>query len=384
MRRKKSLKKRILIIIAHYLPGYKDGGPVRSIQNLTDRLGTEYDFYVLTEDRDRGDTEAYSGINHEDWNQIGNAKVWYVRPGGFTKATIYEKALGMDIVYLCGCFNDYARVALRLKKQKRIKARLIIASMGLFAPGAFHIKYMKKKVYVELLKATGYFKDVEWSATDEHEGKDIYKRIGKNILCHYAQDIPRKIECVTINEETEEAGLRIIFLSRISLEKNLHYALEILKELKGNICFDIYGAKVNEAYFEECGNKIKELPSNIICRYCGEIRPEDVIDTFSQYQVFFFPTKGENYGHVIFEAMAGGCIPVISDRTPWSEIDTRKIGWTIPLEEREKYKEVLQELVNMGAARLREKRMLVADYIENYSKNIDCQGYRDMFDKCIF
>lgn len=32
-------KRRILILNGRYLPGYKDGGPVRSIKNLTDRLG---------------------------------------------------------------------------------------------------------------------------------------------------------------------------------------------------------------------------------------------------------------------------------------------------------------------------------------------------------
>ena len=42
----------ILIIMGRYLPGYKDGGPVRSIKNLTDFLGKEYNFKILTCDRD--------------------------------------------------------------------------------------------------------------------------------------------------------------------------------------------------------------------------------------------------------------------------------------------------------------------------------------------
>ena len=31
--------------------------------------------------------------------------------------------------------------------------------------------------------------------------------------------------------------------------------------------------------------------------------------------------KVKNYGHVIFEALAGGCIPIISDQTPWNDIE---------------------------------------------------------------
>ena len=51
-----------------------------------------------------------------------------------------------------------------------------------------------------------------------------------------------------------------------------------------------------------------------------------VIETFSKYDVFLFPTKGENYGHVIFEALAGGCIPIISDQTPWNDIEQAGCG----------------------------------------------------------
>ena len=40
-------RKDILIIMGRYLPGYKDGGPVRSIKNLTDFLGREYNFKFL-------------------------------------------------------------------------------------------------------------------------------------------------------------------------------------------------------------------------------------------------------------------------------------------------------------------------------------------------
>ena len=64
-------KKDILIITGRYLPGYKDGGPVRSIKNLTDFLGDEYNFKLLTCDRDHGDKESYPNIKVNDWNAVG-------------------------------------------------------------------------------------------------------------------------------------------------------------------------------------------------------------------------------------------------------------------------------------------------------------------------
>jgi len=48
---------RILILTDYYLPGYKGGGPMRTLSTMVDRLGDEYRFRVLTRDRDLGDTE---------------------------------------------------------------------------------------------------------------------------------------------------------------------------------------------------------------------------------------------------------------------------------------------------------------------------------------
>ena len=109
--------RKILIIMGRYLPGYKDGGPVRSIKNLIDRLGNEYDFHILTADRDHGDEQPYLSIKVREWNPVGNAKVFYVEPCGFNEETVLNCAKGMDMIYICGSFNEYARTTLKLKKK---------------------------------------------------------------------------------------------------------------------------------------------------------------------------------------------------------------------------------------------------------------------------
>lgn len=49
--------RKILILAGRYLPGYKDGGPLRTLINLTDALGDEYEFYIACFDRDQGETQ---------------------------------------------------------------------------------------------------------------------------------------------------------------------------------------------------------------------------------------------------------------------------------------------------------------------------------------
>jgi glycosyltransferase involved in cell wall biosynthesis len=80
-------------------------------------------------------------------------------------------------------------------------------------------------------------------------------------------------------------------------------------------------------------------------RYEGEIEHERVRQVFAEHDLFLFPTLGENYGHVIFEALASGCPVLISDQTPWRNLESEGVGWAIPLAETERFQSVLQQCV---------------------------------------
>ena len=69
---------RILIVVGRYLPGFRAGGPIRSIANTVDWLGDEFEFQIVTADRDIGDKCPYPGIRRDDWQMVGKGQVRYV------------------------------------------------------------------------------------------------------------------------------------------------------------------------------------------------------------------------------------------------------------------------------------------------------------------
>ena len=368
--------RKILIVMGRYLPGYKDGGPVRSIKNLVDRLGTEYEFHILTVDRDHGDTEAYPSIQCDTWNQVGDAMVWYVKPGGFKREVVSKLAAEVDLVYVCGCFNDYARTVMTLKKDGQIQVPVVIASMGLFSPGAFRIKYPKKKAYVTVLRLMGYFKNIAWSATSEEEAKDIRRHVGQDAKCYLAEDLPRKPIDITREASSDEGTCKIIFLSRISRKKNLTHAAEILtawgqRYPNQEIVFDVYGTKEDLAYVEECEEKLNALPTNVHYMYCGVAPAEEIIETFAKYDVFLFPTLGENYGHVIFESMAGGCIPLISDQTPWTEEKMNGLGRVLRNDDMQKWIDTVEHYVMESTTAMQQLATDCMEFAREYHADED-------------
>ena len=65
---------KILCFVSHYLPGYKSGGPVKSIHNLTEHLTKTFEFLIVTSDRDLNDTQPYKSISINKWNKVGKVR----------------------------------------------------------------------------------------------------------------------------------------------------------------------------------------------------------------------------------------------------------------------------------------------------------------------
>ena len=74
------------------------------------------------------------------------------------------------------------------------------------------------------------------------------------------------------------------------------------------------------------------VTSNVHVKYIGLVSRDEIFNTFSKYDLFILPSKSENYGHVIAESLAVGTPVLISDRTPWKNLEKRKLGWDLPID----------------------------------------------------
>lgn len=374
--------KDILIIMGRYLPGYKDGGPVRSIKNLTDFLGKEYNFKILTCDRDHGDMEPYPNIKVNDWNRVGNADVYYVPPKGFSQKLIVKLSKQVDLVYVCGCFNDYAINTLIANRLGKIKVPVVIAAMGLFSPKEFHLKYKKKKIFTVIFNLLGMFRNIYWSATSEMEIKEIRQQVkAKQEQFFIAEDLPRKVDNRLIKKNKDHEELKVVWISRIAPKKNLKYAIEILKNVKTKVEFVIYGPIHVEEYWKECREELDQLPENIRWRWEGNLKSEEVVETLMQYHVFLFPTLGENFGHVIQEALSAGCPCIISDQTPWQDFKLKEVGYVLSLEDKDLFVKAIERYATMGEEEFQKISEKVHQYAIDVSNNkVKNTGYRKIFD----
>lgn len=373
--------RRILIFAGRYLPGYKDGGPVRTLKNLTDLLGDEYDFRLVVMDRDHGDEKPYSNIKVNEWNQVGKANVWYYSPGQMRFSLIRKLAKDSDLIYLCGFYGNYGYKTLILNRFRALGGKpVVVAAMGNFTKGALSQKSVKKKGFIRICSALGLFRNIRWSVSSDLEKKDTQRIIGENAKCVIAEDLPRS-EVIGHNTEMSEAGrLNVAFIARICKHKNLLYLIDVLEKVKGNITLTIGGAIEDEEYWDKCRLRLDECSGKINWKYVGEVDSEKIPTFFAGMDALLLPTLGENYCHVVFEALSAGCIPVISDQTPWGWIQEYGCGYVIPLDRQDVYVTTIQTLAELSKEekqKLSEKAVQAAEY--KLKKNREYTGYRDIF-----
>ncbi len=358
----------ILATSDYYLPGYKGGGPVQALANMVSRLGDKWEFKIVTRDRDLGDEVAYSQFPAGRWYRLGNADVAYLPPvRRLWLLLMLVRETEFDLLYLNSCFSPVFTVVLLLfRKLRLIPARpVIVAPRGEFSPGAIAIKRFKKISYLGAAKLLNLYGDVIWHASTELEKQDIKRYWGRHAQVVIAHDcLPGRHgnEVASSPRGKSKGRADIVFLSRICRKKNLDGALAMLVELRGEVSLSVYGPQEDFDYWQECQRIIDRLPAQIRVEYRGPVAHEEVVRVLAQHHVFFLPTHGENFGFVIVEALLAGCPVLISDQTPWRDLQAKGVGWELPLSEPERFREALQACVDMDQATFSAMARNAAEY----------------------
>ena len=359
----------ILIFAAFYLPGYKGGGPIRSLANLAVMLKDEFEFRIVTSDRDLGDRSAYPGIRADAWQEVAGARVFYLSPGPLRWWRIARLLLvgDFDVIYLNSFwsrpFSMLPIWLIQLGVARRIP--VLLAPRGEFSAGSLGIKSSRKRCYLALVKALRLYRRAGWHASTELEKANIGRAVGFegrvdvaatmfvdkiSVACDLIPPPPIDHSDAREGDRPKTPGsLKVVFVARISPEKNLAVALRILAGVRGSVHFNIYGPAENVGYWAECRRLINRLPPNVQADYRGELPHAQVAEVFRAHHLLLFPTRGENFGHVIAEALLVGCPVLISDQTPWRQLREKGVGWDLPLDRLAPFQQAIQECVAMDA-----------------------------------
>ena len=336
-------KKKILIFIDWFLPGYKAGGPIQSVNNMISHLSGEFQFYVVTSNKDLGEEKPYTNLLFNHWIDNGSYSVIYLDEAHQNKK-MYKKICS-ETNFHAIYFNSFFSTKFSLLPQwvfRSLEIKKVLAPRGMLGAGALAIKPLKKNLFLRLFKGLGFHKKIVWHATSELEENEIIKQFGKGLDIKIAPNLSSKM-APFVERAKEVHHLKVFFLSRIAFKKGLLQALDFLKgvDVEMKIEFSIIGPVDEQEYWEKCQKIIKIMPAHIRVNYLGAIPNFQLANILKEQHVLLLPTMHENFGHVIMESWQNGCPVIISDQTPWRNLEEQQIGSDIPLAKSSEFVEML-------------------------------------------
>jgi glycosyltransferase involved in cell wall biosynthesis len=339
------VRSKLKLIYFSYFPAQHAIGPATAIRNLARQFQTQYEVSIIA-----------LNFDYSLRKKIFSVKLHEVRDGAIRIIYLPKSILGLKRLFqeikedktciVVNCMFDQV-LAIPAIIYARIRRQTIVhVPHGIFLPAVFKHKNLKKRIFCYFFDVFGLGKSVVHIATSQREAKDIRNALKR----------PAIVQISNLNALSEEIqprskppdSLNICFIGRIAKQKNLLGALEILQHANLNCTMDVFGIEEDAAYVARCKTLIATFPASINVSFQG-FTPQDVLlRRIASYDLLFAPTLDENYGYSIIESMGAGVPVLISDRTPWRDLEKFKAGWVVELENWIKFSEILNLAYHSG------------------------------------
>lgn len=342
--------------------------------NLVEALRDEFEFYVVTRNTDYTSSVPYSEVQPDEWNILPQGiSVYYISQQHLNKHTIARllRERNYDHVYLNSMWSKpFTLWPLAETVTLNPKPKVTLAVRGMLAPSALAIKGLKKKMFLWYARLFGVYRDVCFHATNEAEAEHVRNVFGAAVRLIVAPNLPRRRPAIVQHHQHKKAGsVQLITVARIAPEKNILFALEVLRYVNAEVNYSIYGAVYDAKYFDACRRTAVSLPPNVNVTFSGAIGTDNIPDVLSRHDLMFLPSRGENFGHIILESLQSGTPVLISDQTPWRYPEMQKAGWVIPLRDQKEFAKIIDRVAAFTEEELQNRRKEALTVAEKYASD---------------
>jgi len=302
----------------------------------------------------------YPAVTVDSWSEaFGTPLLYLALPSVTLRRLVREvRRAQPSVIYLNSCLDRIFTLRILLARRCGLlgKTPVVLAPRGEFSPGALRLKKTRKAVFLRVCRTLGLYRGVTFHASSPYEARDIHSALGSGAgaITVASNIVMSPVEPLADPPPGAATGhspvvLRVCFLARVSPMKNLEFALRVLANVRCRVDFSIYGPISDRDYWNMCQTQLSTLPAGISVQYRGDVPSSSVGDTLRGYDLFLLPTLGENFGHVIHEALSAGLPVLISDRTPWTGLEEAGVGWALPLSNPDAFVAVVEHVAAMSA-----------------------------------
>lgn len=316
-------RKRILIE-SLYLHPSNIGGPSKTIFDIARSLSQKYDVTCLSTDGGITDVQLI-----DKWHSQENFRCRYITSHSKLHVRFLMQAIPVirknDVIYLNSLF--FVPSLIMSLFAIALKRKIIWSPRGeTFAIG----NNIAKRFYIYLIHRIR--KNIHFHATTEQEEISIKETIGKDI---YSFVIPNYLDLPTPVNSNRTGKDYILFLGRIAPIKQLERLIDALTVsnifLRSDVEMYIAGPVEDKyrSYYNSLLKKIGDSPISNRIKFVGNIRSPQKEEYYRNALALVLPSKSENFGNVVLEALSQGTPVIATHGTPWSELNDYHAGFWV-------------------------------------------------------
>ena len=249
------------------------------------------------------------------------------------KRQIERAVAEADIVHVNGIWQAPSWIAMR--KARKLGIPFVVQPHGFLEPERLKFSSFKKRLSAAFFERPGLRRCAAAIATSESEAQSIraFGFSGKIGVVPIGIDVSPfehavRDESLLKRLGADPAKKTLLYFSRITPIKGLDMLGEAwasLSDLHGEWQLLIAGPD-DRSYTEGLRRLYRKLVSDESYVFCGPVYGADKYTLFRSVDAFVLPTRSENFGIVVPEAMAAGLPTVCTKGAPWELIERYGAG----------------------------------------------------------
>jgi len=314
--------------LLHVIPSLdpKSGGPARAVtayanitQNFADVTIAATNEGFQTENTKafiRSKTCIKDSVNIMLHNYIGYHSYKYSHS---LRQWLYENITSFDMVHLHAAFSFMTTISAAICR--KFDVPYVFRPLGTLSDFSVNKgAVLAKKVYYNLFESKTLHRAKIIHVTSNQEAEQIHRLINASVPVQVIP-IPEAVKWHGVREKSTKV-LKLGFLSRIHPKKNIETLFKALKEINFPVRLHIAGTG-KQAYIDRLMNKAEALSVHKKIEWLGFVSDEQKPAFFDEIDYLILPSRHENFGIAVIEALAYGRPVIISsavDSASWIDI----------------------------------------------------------------
>ncbi len=302
------------------------GGPAYSVPSLVRGLRQIGDEVCLRS------LEDGAGIEESDDVSLHPlSKLPFARSFSFSRslqAAVERDLQNFDIVHSHGMWLAANVLPGLAHKSKKHRSRLVVSPRGMLAPAALNYSRWKKTALWHLAQRRALLAADMIHATSAEECRDV-RALGVTapiVIIPNGVDVPERYE-----HDAERFRFTLLYIGRVHPKKGLDRLIDAWTMICADFPdwqLEIVGPSEDRhaEWLNERAMKAGAVRYSIAPAAFGT----DKDRIYREADLFVLPTRSENFGLVVAEALSHELPVVCTDGAPWERLPVEGCGWWIP------------------------------------------------------